>query len=144
MARLSAELAQELGYDPGWMNDSVTWFLTLLDKPKAYELFQSSKSQGVVLYSDSDLTIYAVLWGWVLMRKLKRLQMEGQSQRRVDWLDVMSITKTLLDRKGGPFDGGILREFGHPHVEPPVFQKTIDDVQRLVQHLHQRTAFLGQ
>lgn len=123
------------------MNDSVTWFLTLLDKPKADELFERSKSQGVVLYSDGNLTVYAVLWEWVLMRKMKWLQMEGQLQRRVDWLDVMSITKLLLDREGGPLDVGILREFDHPDKEPPVLQKTIDDVQRLVQHLCQRTAF---
>jgi hypothetical protein len=124
------------------MNDSVTWFLTLLDKPKAVELFERSKSQGVVLYSDSNLTVHAVLWEWVLMRKMKRLQTEGQPQRRVDWLDAMSITKILLDRDGGPLDVGILRQFDNPEKEPPVFQKTIDDVQRLVRHLYSRTAFL--
>jgi hypothetical protein len=59
----------------------------------------------------------------------------------MDWLGVMSITKLLLDRDGGPLDVGILREIDNPKKEPSVFQKTIDDVQRLVQHLYQRTAF---
>jgi hypothetical protein len=32
--QLSTNVAQELGYSPGWMSDSVTPFVALLDKSK--------------------------------------------------------------------------------------------------------------
>jgi hypothetical protein len=56
----------------------------------------------------------------------------------------MSITKLLLDRDGGPLDVGILQQFDNPENQPPVSQRIIDDVQRLVQDLYQRTVFIVQ
>lgn len=91
MRQITEAVANQLRYDNKWANDDVRLFLTLLNNPET--LFNQSNWQGVVLYRDGNLTIYAVLWEWVLVRKLKRLQMEGQVQRPEDWKDCIAITR---------------------------------------------------
>lgn len=132
-------VAQDLNYDTEWANDEVTIFLTLLRQPDA--LFSESKAQSIVLYSDRNLRIYAVLFEWVLVRKLKRLQMEGQRRRPEDWRDCVSITKVLCDRRRGKLPLSFLTRFDQTDREPPVFSKTIDDLRRIVIHAHRFDPF---
>ena len=131
--RLIEAVSKRLRYDSKWANDDVSIFLTLLDNPAI--LFHQSKEQGVVLFRDNNLIIYAVLWEWVLVRKLKRLQMEGQVQRQEDWNDCVTITKLLCDRSGGKLNTNILKRFDHTDREPPVLPKTIVDLRRLIVRL---------
>ncbi|KAL8878125.1 MAG: hypothetical protein Q9192_008516, partial [Flavoplaca navasiana] len=101
----------------------VQMFLTLLNDPT--ELFDRSIPQGLLLYDGAILQIYGVLWLWVLVRKMKRLQMENQPQREVDWIDCVSITKRLTEENGVSVPRAALTEFDH---EPPVFPATVDAV----------------
>lgn len=126
-------------YDIKWANDDVRMFLTLLNDPAS--LFQRSKQQNVLLYSDENLRIYAVLWEWVLVRKLKRLQMEGQVQRREDWNDCVVVTKLLYDKNGGGLEREMLTSFDDTDREPPVLETTIANLRRLVAHLYKVDPF---
>lgn len=83
-------MAGQLRYDISWANDEVRVILTLNDTEG---LFDRSKTE--ILSKDENMVIYAVLWEWGLIRKMKRLQMEGQPQRRDDLSDVVSITNLL-------------------------------------------------
>jgi hypothetical protein len=136
---LIQQVAQRLEYDEGWANDEVRLFLTLLNDPDG--LFQRSKQQGLLLYSDDNLRIYAVLWEWVLVRKLKRLQMEGQPQRKEDWNDSVAITKVLYDRNGGTLQRDILTSFDDTEREPPVSDATIESLRRLIAHFYHVDVF---
>lgn len=109
-------------------------FLLLLNDPES--LFERSKQQGVLLYRDNNLRIYAVLWEWVLVRKLKRLQMEGQVQRKEDWNDCVAVTKLLYDRNGCGLQREILTSFDDTEREPPVFEATVASLRRLVMHFY--------
>lgn len=142
LKRIIETVAGQLRYDIAWANDEVRVFLTLLNNPE--ELFDRSKSQGVILYDDENIVIYAVLWEWGLVRKMKRLQMEGQPQRSEDWNDVVSITNLLYNDNGGPLDVQILRQFDHTQREPPVMPQTIENLRRLSVRFHRREPFAGQ
>ncbi|OQN96100.1 hypothetical protein B0A48_18346 [Cryoendolithus antarcticus] len=137
--QLIQRVGQHLGYISKWANDEVRLFLSLLNDPE--DLFRQSKEQGVILYRDDNLIIYAVLWEWVLVRKLKRLQMEAQPPRKEDWNDCVAITKLLHDRQGGGLRREILTRFDHTTREPPVEEKTVADLRRLVAHFYRVDAF---
>ncbi|KAK3045724.1 hypothetical protein LTR09_012736 [Extremus antarcticus] len=139
MEQLIQQVGQHLGYIGKWANDEVRWFLSLLDDPE--DLFQQSKRQGVVLYRDENLIIYAVLWEWVLVRKLKRLQMEAQPSRKEDWNDCVAITKLLYDVNGGGLQREILTRFDHTAIEPPVEENTVTGLRRLVGHFYRVDPF---
>ncbi|KAK3669238.1 hypothetical protein LTR78_010873 [Recurvomyces mirabilis] len=132
LSRIITATARRLRYVPDWANDNVRYFLALLNDPS--DLFERSKLQNVVLYRDHHLIIYAVLWEWVLIRKLKRLQMEGQPQRREDWNDCVSICKRLNRQRPGILQLSMLRQFDHTGREPPVLETTIESLGRLLQH----------
>ena len=127
LKRIIAWVANQLSYDIEWCNDQVRLFTNLLNQPE--DLFNRSVQQGILLYGDHNLVIHAVLWEWVLVRKLKRLQMEGQPQREQDWSDCLAVTKILCDRetitKGTRLSQQILTEFDHTQREPPVYEPTI-------------------
>ncbi|KAI4263322.1 MAG: hypothetical protein L6R42_001526, partial [Xanthoria sp. 1 TBL-2021] len=76
LRRLIFDVAGALHFVSDWANDQVQMFLTLLRDPQ--ELFDRSIQQGLLLYDGAALQIYGVLWLWVLVRKMKRLQMENQ------------------------------------------------------------------
>ncbi|KAF2718143.1 hypothetical protein K431DRAFT_315143 [Polychaeton citri CBS 116435] len=118
-----AQVGATLHYDRKWCNDEVSLFLTLLENPA--ELFNRSKAQNIRLYEDENLIVYAVLWEWVLARKLKRLQMEGQTPRVEDWNDCITIAWQLCMQNNGPVDRAVLKQFDHPVKEPPVFEETL-------------------
>lgn len=139
MQRLIETVAGQLQYDQKWANDEVGIFLSLLKDPGA--LFSESKSQRIVLYSDESVIIYAVLWEWVLTRKLKRLQMKGQVQRSEDWKDCVAITKLLYDKNGGKLHPGLLQRFDHTDRESPVLSKVFMDLRRLVIYFHGKDPF---
>ena len=139
LRRLISAVGDELHYDANWANDEVRMFLTLLKEPN--ELFRRSKQQGVKLYQDSNIIIYAALWEWVLVRKLKRLQMEGQVQRREDWNDCVAITKLLYDKSGQRLSLDMLKQFDHTEREPPVLAKTITDLRRVMVQLQKVDPF---
>jgi hypothetical protein len=126
-------------YDAKWCNDEVSVFLMLLND--AGELVDRSKLQGIELYGDSNLVVYPVLWEWVLARKLKRLQMEGQVQRAEVWSDCAANTMLLYNREGGRLSRDILKQFDHTEREPPVFDDTIAALVRWVLHYHLVQAF---
>lgn len=139
MNKLVSSVANKLHYDEKWCNDEVSVFLTLLDDPVAF--FDRSRSQDTVLYRDDNLVVYAVLWEWLLARKLKRLQMEDQRPRQVDWNDSVTIAM-LLYKKYGRMSKDILKDFDHPEKEPPVLDKTISQLRRLTGHLYHTDPFL--
>ena len=124
-----------------WANDEVTLFLSLLRDPK--DLFDRSIQQGVLLYNGINLQIYAVLWLWVLSRKMKRLQMEGQKPRDVDWSDCVSITYMIIQDSGEPVRTSALTEFDHTDREPPVFANTIDSVNERFQQKYGFDGFIN-
>ncbi|KAL9025081.1 MAG: hypothetical protein Q9180_007731, partial [Flavoplaca navasiana] len=126
LRRLIFDVAAQLYFVPDWANDQVQMFLTLLSDPT--ELFDRSIQQGLLLYDGATLQIYGVLWLWVLVRKMKRLQMENQPQREVDWIDCVSITKRLTEENGVSVQRAALTEFDHTDREPPVFPATVDAV----------------
>lgn len=119
---------------PDWANDQVMLFLSLLRDPK--DLFDRSIQQGVVLYNGINLQIYAVLWLWVLVRKMKRLQMEGLPPREVDWSDCVFITHQIIQDTGGPVRKTSLQEFDHTDREPPIFAETVHLVNQRVQQMY--------
>ncbi|KAK3670791.1 hypothetical protein LTR78_009363 [Recurvomyces mirabilis] len=131
LSRIITATAQRLRYVQDWANDNVRFFLPLLNNPS--DLFERSKLQDVVLYRDHNLIIYAVLWEWVLVRKLKRLQMEGQPPRREDWNDCVSICMRLNRQRPGILQLPMLRQFDHTSREPPVLDTTIASLGRLLQ-----------
>ncbi|KAK4551405.1 hypothetical protein LTR86_011191 [Recurvomyces mirabilis] len=131
LSRIITATAHRLRYVQDWANDNVRYFLPLLNNPS--DLFERSKLQNVVLYRDHNLIIYAVLWEWVLIRKLKRLQMEGQPQRREDWNDCISICMRLNRQRPGILQLPMLRQFDHTGREPPVLDTTIASLGRLLQ-----------
>ncbi|KAL8953127.1 MAG: hypothetical protein Q9222_001010 [Ikaeria aurantiellina] len=123
LRRLISQVAQDMHLVKGWANDEVSLFLTLLRDPK--DLFDRSIQQGLLLYSGTNLRIYGVLWLWVLVRKMKRLQMEGQPPREVDWSDCVCIAQRMVEETGETVTKRQLKEFDHTDREPPVFDATI-------------------
>ncbi|KAL9585024.1 MAG: hypothetical protein Q9203_004423 [Teloschistes exilis] len=134
LKRLITEVAGQLHFVSDWANDQVTLFLTLIRNPK--ELFDRSVQQGVLLFRGTNLHIYAVVWLWVLVRKMKRLQMEGQEPREVDWIDCVSIIQKMVEETGTPFSPGQLTEFDHTDREPPVFLETVAEVNHRFRSIH--------
>ena len=123
LRRLMLQVAKTLHFIKGWANDEVTLFLSLLRDPK--DLYDRSIQQGLLLYDGTNLQIYGVLWLWVLVRKLKRLQMEDQHPREVDWSDCVAITRRIVEETGAPIDKASLKEFDHTEREPPVYDTTV-------------------
>ena len=132
--RIICQVAQEMYFVEDWANDQVTLFLSLLRDPK--DLFDRSVQQDVRLYSGTNLHIYGVLWLWVLVRKMKRLQMEGQPAREVDWSDCFYILQRMFEDTGTPLKKDRLREFDHTNREPPVFDETVDQLNQLFRQTH--------
>lgn len=134
LRRLIFEVAKDLHYVTDWANDQVTLFLSLLNDPKS--LFDRSIQQNLCLYRGVNLRIYHVLWLWVLVRKMKRLQMETQSARAVDLSDCIFITRRIMDDTGEPVKKSALTEFDHTDREPPVFAGTISTVEQHFQQMY--------
>ena len=132
--RIIRQVAQEMYFVEDWANDQVTLFLSLLRDPK--DLFDRSVQQDVRLYSGTNLHIYGVLWSWVLVRKMKRLQMEGQPAREVDWSDCFYILQRMFEDTGKPLKKDRLREFDHTNREPPVFEETVNQLNQLFRQTH--------
>ena len=61
----------------------------------------------------------------MLVRKLKRLQMETQPPRAVDWSDCIAITRRIMNETSVPVTKRDLRTFDDTIREPPVFDTTI-------------------
>ncbi|KAL8880052.1 MAG: hypothetical protein Q9192_008102 [Flavoplaca navasiana] len=123
LRRLIFDVAAQLYFVPDWANDQVRMFLTLLSDPT--ELFDRSIQQGLLLYDGATLQIYGVLWLWVLFRKMKRLQMENQPQREVDWIDCISITKRLTEENGVSVQRAALTEFDHTLIANPQYSQPL-------------------
>lgn len=115
-----------LEYHEKWCNDDVALFLTLLGDPTA--LFARSVQQNELLFAGRHILVYAVLWEWVFVRKLKRLQMEEQRPRTEDWLDCLAILHILVDRYPSPLNQSVLTQFDDTDREPPVFSDTIESI----------------
>ena len=122
LRRLIHGVADRLQFVPDWANDQVELFLSLLRDPK--DLFDRSIKQNLVLYRGDNIHIYAVLWLWVLVRKMKRLQMEGEPAREVDWIDCVSIIYRIKSDSGTRLKKSDLTEFDHTDREPPVYPET--------------------
>ncbi|KAL8941811.1 MAG: hypothetical protein Q9211_001663 [Gyalolechia sp. 1 TL-2023] len=141
LRRLIFEVAGRLHFVPDWANDHVQLFLSLLRNPK--ELFDRSIRQGLLLYNGNALQIYGVLWLWVLVRKMKRLQMENQPQREVDWSDCVAITYQIMQESGSPVQRAALTEFDHTDREPPVFPETVRAVNYRFRQIYHIDGFAG-
>lgn len=127
-------MATRLNYIRDWANDHVSIFLTLLDNPT--DLFERSKRQNIVLFQDPNIKIFAVLWEWVLVRKLKRIQMEDQEVRGQDWSDCIAICKVLHRQRPEVLNTSMLTQFDHTEREPPVLPNTFVSLRRLlVRHM---------
>lgn len=135
-----AEVGVRLQYDPKWCNDEVSLFLTLLSNP--YDLFARSVEQNVILYQGHHLIVYAVLWKWVLVRKMKRLQMENQEQREEDLSDCIAILRIMTGNGERPLHAAELREFDDTEGEPPVLDSTIGQINDMYRQLTSRDAFV--
>lgn len=134
LKRLIIEVAGQLHFVSDWANDQVKLFLALIRNPE--ELFDRSVQQGVLLFRGMNLHIYAVVWLWVLVRKMKRLQMEGQEPREVDWIDCVSIIQKIVEDSGTPVSPSQLTEFDHTDREPPVFPETVAEVNHRFRIIH--------
>ena len=118
-----------LGYVPNWCNSEISEFLSLLNHPSV--LFERSISQGTIIFQGINLTVFAVLWEWVLVRKMKRLQLEGQRPRAEDWNDCIAILYYLTTNLRQSIKRKDLRQFDDTEREPPVFEGTIDTLNNL-------------
>lgn len=118
-------VSMQLAYDPTWCNDDVSTFINLLSRPD--ELFNQSIRQGLVLYSGRNLEVYAVHWIWLLVRKMKRLQMWSVSPRMEDLRDCVAIAN-IIYLESGAIGKRMLQQFDHSEREPPVFRSTAKSV----------------
>jgi hypothetical protein len=130
LSRITAIVAKRLNYAGEWANDNVRIFLGLLNNPT--DLFERSKRQNVVLFQDTNMRVFAVLWEWVLIRKLKRLQMDVGQPRRADWNDCVTICQLLHRQRPGMLNTSMLTQFDHTEREPPVLPATIANLRRLL------------
>lgn len=130
---LIADVARDMGFDRSWANDEVRHFLGLLANPQ--NLIERSKRQNIVLYQDQNLVVYAALFEWSLVRKLKRLGMVGQTPRNEDWNDCVAMCKVLYDQSQAPLELSIFSQFDDTDREPPVTEKTLSNLRRLFIHL---------
>lgn len=96
-------------------------FVDLLSDPA--ELFRQSIQQGLVLYSSRNLQVYAVQRIWLLVRKMKRLQMGILPARMTDLRDCVAIAN-IIYLQSGAISSGMLQQFDHSGSEPPVFWST--------------------
>ncbi|RJE18054.1 hypothetical protein PHISCL_09606 [Aspergillus sclerotialis] len=120
------DVGDSLGYNPKWCNDEITWFLTLLDNPN--HLFDRSMAQDVRLFMGQNLHVRAVLWDWVLVCKLQRLQSIHPAKKE-DLFDCAEITKILYFNRGGRLIGrDILQAFDDTDRAPPIFRSTAEIV----------------
>lgn len=141
LRRLILQVAKEMRFVEDWANDQVALFLGLLRDPK--DLFDRSVQQGLLLYNGVNLLIYGVLWLWTLVRKMKRLQMDSQLPREVDWSDCVFILHRIISGTGGELlKRRQLTEFDHTDREPPVYMETIDSVNQRFQLTYRLDAFL--
>lgn len=140
LRHLIHQVAKDLDFVQDWANDQVSLFLSLLRDPK--DLFERSIEQGVLLYNGANLQIYAVLWLWVLVRKMKRLQMEDQLPREVDWSDCIFIARRIMDTTGRPLRKQELAEFDHTDREPPVYTDTVDLLNARVREMYNLDGFV--
>lgn len=120
-----ARVCSQLGYDSTWCNDQVLAFVNLLNRPD--ELFTRSVQQGVVLYSSANLQVYAVQWTWLLVRKMKRLQMPVLPPRMEDLQDCVAIAR-IIYQEHGLIGKDMLEQFDHSEREPPVFRSTAQSI----------------
>jgi hypothetical protein len=116
-----SRVSTQLGYDPTWCNDDVSMFVNLLSDPA--ELFRQSIQQGLVSYSSRNLQVYAVQWIWLLVRKMKRLQMGILPARMTDLRDCVAIAN-IIYLQSGAVSSGMLQQFDRSGSEPPVFWST--------------------
>lgn len=116
-----SRVSTKLGYNPTWCNDDVSLFVNLLSRPD--ELFNQSVQQGLVLYSGRNLKVYAVKWIWLLVRKMKRLQMLALPPRMEDLQDCVAISRIIF-LENGAIDNSMLQQFDHSESEPPIFWST--------------------
>lgn len=96
-------------------------FVNLLSDPA--ELFRQSIQQGLVSYSSRNLQVYAVQWIWLLVRKMKRLQMGILPARMTDLRDCVAIAN-IIYLQSGAVSSGMLQQFDRSGSEPPVFWST--------------------
>lgn len=127
---LTRDVADSLAYSPEWTRNKDDDLLALLNEPQ--RLIDRSKGQDVILYRDENLIVYGVLWEWLLVRKLKRLSLEDRDVSIDDWKDCVIICKLLYDKNGGPLDLSIFEQFDDTEREPPVSERTLANLTRLV------------
>ena len=122
---LITKVVETMHFVRDWANDQVRLFLTFCAIQK---ISDRSLRQGLLLYNGTNFEIYAVLWLWVLIRKIKSLQMEGQEPTEADWSDCVYILRRIVEDTGRPLRKTSLTEFDHTERESPVFSDTIDAV----------------
>lgn len=85
-------------------------------------------AQDQRIFIGQNVHIRAVLWDWVLVRKLQRLQ-SILPPKKEDLFDCADITKILYLRNGGRLIGrGMLQAFDDTDRAPPVFRSTAEIV----------------
>lgn len=115
-----------LGYVSKWCNDEVTCFLTLLNDPD--DLFDRSMAQDQRLFIGQNLHIRAVLWDWVLVSKMQRLQSFFPGKKE-DLFDCAEITRVMYMNRGGQLIGkDVLQAFDDTDRAPPIFRSTAEIV----------------
>ena len=67
---------------------------------------------------------------------MKRLQMETQPSREVEWSDCVAITYEICKKNWGMVGSAELAEFDHTYREPPVYSKTIALVNQRFKHVY--------
>ncbi|CAD0111747.1 unnamed protein product [Aureobasidium uvarum] len=141
LRRLISRVARTLNYEDEWANDEVSTFLNYLSDPQI--LFDDSKRQGIIVYQNDCLVIYAVKWEWVLSRKLKRIQRPHREPKPQDWLDCISIASLLFRRNGHKLSPIILKRYDNAQREIPVLPETVAELKSRVQRLTNLETFPG-
>lgn len=113
----------QLAYSPSWCTDVSTFASVLFSGPD--ELFRQSIQQDAVLYRATNLEVYTVQWIWLLVQKMKRLQMGGVDLKMAGLEDCVAIAKIVYE-KNGPIGSGMLQQFDFDlsESERPVFSGT--------------------